>query len=76
MHLAAIAISLAKFGSAHWFFTSRSIAEFPSMRPPGWGFDLRVVYVIWITLVVVLYPLCRWFAGVKARAGYSWLSYF
>ena len=26
-------------------------------------------------LVVTLYPLCRWFAAVKARSGSRWLSY-
>jgi hypothetical protein len=36
---------------------------------------LPVVYAIWIAVVVALYPLCRWFAGVKARRRGPWLSY-
>jgi uncharacterized membrane protein len=39
------------------------------------GFDLWVVYVVWVVAVAVLYPLCRWFAGVKARRRDAWLSY-
>ncbi len=43
--------------------------------PPGIGFDLWVVYTGWILGVVLLYPLCAWFAGVKARRKDWWLSY-
>jgi hypothetical protein len=25
--------------------------------------------------VVLLYPMCRWFAGLKARRKDAWLSY-
>ena len=39
------------------------------------SFDLWVVYAIWILVVALLYPLCRWFAGVKARRRDAWLSY-
>jgi hypothetical protein len=27
------------------------------------------------TVVLLLYPLCKWFAGVKARRKDWWLSY-
>jgi uncharacterized membrane protein len=40
-----------------------------------WGFDLGVVYAIWIAYIVALYPLCRWFEGVKARRRDWWLGY-
>jgi uncharacterized membrane protein len=75
MHLAAVAICYVRFGSAHWLFESRSIADFPATRPPGWGFNLAVVYLIWILLVLTLYPACRWYAGVKRRSDNPWLSY-
>ena len=42
---------------------------------PDFGFDLWVVYVVWALLVIALYPLCRWYAGVKARRHDWWLSY-
>src|ERR1700733_12471220 len=41
----------------------------------GSGFSLPVVYVAWIAILAVLYPLCRWFAGVKERRRSWWLSY-
>jgi len=43
--------------------------------PKGQGFDLWVVYLSWIAGVLLLYPLCKWFAGVKARRREWWLSY-
>jgi len=43
--------------------------------PQGVGFNLGVVYLSWIAGVLLLYPLCKWFAGVKARRKDWWLSY-
>ena len=40
-----------------------------------WGYGLGVVYLIWIAYVVALYPLCRWFEGVKQRRRDWWLGY-
>jgi len=44
-------------------------------KPEGYGFGLTVVYLAWIGVVIVLYPACRWFAGIKARRDDWWLSY-
>jgi uncharacterized membrane protein len=43
--------------------------------PQGIGFNLGVVYLSWIAGVLLLYPLCKWFAGVKQRRRDWWLSY-
>jgi len=43
--------------------------------PKGYGVSLVGVYVIWIGVVAVLYPVCRWVAAVKARRSDWWLSY-
>jgi uncharacterized membrane protein len=42
---------------------------------PGAGFGLPMVYAMWALGVLLLYPLCRWYAGVKARRRDWWLSY-
>ncbi|HKV34465.1 MAG TPA: heparan-alpha-glucosaminide N-acetyltransferase domain-containing protein [Pyrinomonadaceae bacterium] len=42
---------------------------------PNMGFNLVVVYVCWIGGVLLLYPVCKWFAGVKQRRKDWWLSY-
>ena len=50
---------------------------FPGGKPPepGAGFGLGVVYLAWATGVIILYPLCRWFAALKQRRDDWWLSY-
>ncbi len=43
----------------------------------GYGFYLITVYIVWIGLAIILYPLCRWFDKYKRRnqATKWWLSY-
>jgi len=47
----------------------------PATRWGRAGFGLLGVYVAWLLAVLVLYPACRWFAGVKSRRRDQWLSY-
>jgi len=39
------------------------------------GFPLPIVYVWWIVVLALLYPLCRYWQGLKARRRDWWLSY-
>jgi len=41
----------------------------------GWGFSLAGVYVAWLAVLAMLYPLSRWFEGVKRRRRDWWLGY-
>jgi hypothetical protein len=68
--LALIAGSIAG-KPTEYLFTSNLFRPWP----PGSGFGLGMVYARWILGVVLLYPLCRWYAGVKARRRDWWLSY-
>jgi uncharacterized membrane protein len=43
--------------------------------PQDVGGPLWVVYLTWLAGLALLYPLCRWFAGVKARRRDWWLGY-
>ena len=56
-------------------FESPTIDKFPFTQPPGWGFSLPVIYLIWASVVIALYPLCRWFAAMKRRRSDVWPSY-
>ena len=75
IHLIAVGVCVARYGSAHWMFESPSIDKYPITQPPGWPVPLPVVWLIWVCVVVLLYPVCRWFAGVKRRRTDWWLSY-
>ena len=45
-------------------------------HPPGAGIGLGAVYLIWITVVLLLYPLCRWYGNYKAtHKEKRWLRY-
>jgi uncharacterized membrane protein len=45
------------------------------MVPSSYGVSLPTVYLIWIAVLIILYPPCRWFADVKRRRRDTWLSY-
>ena len=43
---------------------------------PGVGFGLVGVYIIWVAVVIILYPLCRWYDRYKTNHKEKWwLSY-
>jgi len=75
IHIIAVIFCYARYGQAHWMFESPSIEYFPFTRPPAWGYSPPVVYLVWICVVVTLYPLCKWFASLKQRRSDAWLSY-
>jgi hypothetical protein len=75
IHLLAVVTCYVRYGSAHWMFESPDLAHYPFSAPPGWGYSLAVVYLVWAFVVVAMYPLCRWFAGLKQRRSDPWLSY-
>jgi uncharacterized membrane protein len=74
-HLIAVAVCLVRFGQVHWMFESPTLERFPITQPPGWGFALPGVYLTWAIVVIILYPLCRWYAALKQRRTDWWLSY-
>jgi uncharacterized membrane protein len=76
IHLIAIAVCYARYGHIYWMFESPDLGNFPITPPPGWGYSLPVVYLVWAVVVVTLYPVCRWYSGVRQRRTDAWLSYF
>ena len=71
-HLISIALHVAFGKPSGWLWQSPL-----NFAPPDLaiGFNLAVVYAAWIAGVLLLYPLCTWFAGVKQRRKDWWLSY-
>jgi uncharacterized membrane protein len=43
--------------------------------PSEWGYGLGGVYLWWLAVLVVLYPMCRWFGEIKQRRRDWWLAY-
>jgi len=75
IHAIAVVVCFARYGAAHWLFESPDMAHYPFSPPPGWGFGLPVVYVVWAGVVLAMYLPCRWFAALKQRRSDAWLSY-
>jgi uncharacterized membrane protein len=75
IHLLAVVACYLRYGSAHWMFESPDLAHYPFTAPPGWGYSLPVVYLLWAFVVLAMYPLCRWFAALKQQRSDWWLSY-
>lgn len=73
-HLIAVIAGLIAGQPVAYQFAS-PLDKFGGPPPEGIGFRLWVVYLFWIGGVLLLYPLCKWFAGVKARRKDWWLSY-
>ena len=46
-----------------------------STRPATTETSAQTISVLLIGVGVALYPLCRWYAGVKQRSRNPWLSY-
>jgi uncharacterized membrane protein len=69
IHAAALLLGIAQGFAAGQFMTHYRFF------PKDFGVGLSGVYLIWIAVVAVLYPLCRWVAAVKARRQDWWLSY-
>jgi len=72
-HTIAVVLHLIFGKPVHWLF--QTPIDWFTHPPVGNGFNLIVVYLSWIGGVLLLYPLCKWFAGVKARRRDWWLSY-
>jgi uncharacterized membrane protein len=68
IHLAAALVFLPRLGGAAFHID-------PDTPPAGFGVSIGPIYVIWTGAVLAMYPLCRWFAGVKKSRRSAWLSY-
>lgn len=77
------------FYIAHWYlirlgslalaayqgFEPEQMMTFFFFFPRDYGVSLPWVYVIWLLVLAILYPFCKWFADVKTRRKDWWLSY-
>jgi len=72
-HALAVLAGMAAGQPVGWLF--QNMPDRFANPPRDAGFGLSVVYAAWALSIVLLYPLCRWFAGVKRRRTEWWLRY-
>jgi uncharacterized membrane protein len=72
--LALIAAIMSGYKGSAMILTTR-LSNTPALK--GYGFSLMTVYLVWIGLVLFLYPLCKWFNQYKRthQGNRRWLSY-
>jgi uncharacterized membrane protein len=73
IHLIAAVLLWLRQGNPSLFWNGPPAMGGP--LPDHYGYNLWVVYAVWISLVAMLYPVCRWFARLKERRKDWWLSY-
>lgn len=74
IHLAALGVSLVELGRVSpWLFTNHPMLNPPA--PAGYTWRLSTLYLVWALVLVPLYFVCRWYAGVKANSTNPLLSY-
>lgn len=72
-HGLALAVGMAMGVSPGAFF---NMLDDPGrLVEAGWGFGLGGVYVAWLAVLALLYPLSRWLEGLKRRRRDWWLGY-
>jgi hypothetical protein len=62
-------------GNWRWWITEMPHGSVLIGRPPGYGFNLAVVWCLWIVVVAICYPACKWYSGLKRRSRSPLLSY-
>jgi uncharacterized membrane protein len=75
IHLAAMLTTAALGLDWRWWMRLAPAGGIFAGQPPGYGFSLLVVYLVWLAIVALCYFPCQWFAGVKQRSQSPWLSY-
>ena len=70
IHGLSVAVHWFRFHDAGW------LLGVPAAKPPAnAGFGLIGTYLVWILILLLLFPVCRWFAELKRRRRDAWLSY-
>jgi uncharacterized membrane protein len=70
-HALAMALAFAQGGEWRRIL----IITDPGSIPDWYGVSLPGVYLAWALVVAMVYPICRWFAGLKQERRDWWLSY-
>ena len=69
-HVLALILGLAQGFRVEQFLT------FFWRFPEGYGISLIWVFVTWLAVLALMYPLCEWYADLRAKGKSRFLSYF
>jgi len=76
IHAIQIALTAIRYGDAPFLFTPVPTLGTPrDLFPPDFGWNLWVVYGVWLAVLAIMYPVCAWFVKLRQRRRERWLSY-
>ena len=76
-HVVALLLAQWRYGQVGFALRATpSMGSAAGLYPPGYGYGLGSVYVIWLGIVIAMYPLCIWFGRYKRAHASAWLRYF
>lgn len=74
LHIAALVIHLIISGKSIGEIDFHLSAGLGGIAP-GVGYSLAWTYVAWIAVILVTFPICKWYNDYKTRNTHWWLSY-
>jgi len=76
IHFLTFPLALANYGRAAFLLQPLpSVGGSADLYPANYGYGLWTVYAVWVLVVLLMYPVCRWFADLKRRRNDWWLGY-
>jgi uncharacterized membrane protein len=77
IHILAVLLAFIRFGHAEWLYQGPGIfwSETLPGHPPGYGLGLGWVLAIWLLVIALLWPVCRWYGQYKRAHAAWWLTY-
>jgi hypothetical protein len=75
IHALTVALDHYRFGWSpldHSVFVELWKPEVQAKMPEGYGLTLPQTYLMWLGVLIVLYPLCLGFAALKRRHRDAW----
>jgi len=75
-HLIVMGMNLVRYGAKSFLLIAPPSMGSPSeLFPSDYGYPLWTVYAVWVVVLLLLYPVCLWFARLKQRRHDWWLTY-
>lgn len=76
LHLYLIRLLSMLFAELSGFGWEMMVQNTVEVELGDFGYNLAIVYLIWIGIILMLYPACKWYDGYKSRNRDKWwLSY-
>jgi uncharacterized membrane protein len=70
IHILAVIFAFLTTGDIQWLLGGP-----PESKPADYGLSLPGIYLMTLLVIMILYPLCRWFAAKKQEGKNWWWSY-